>query len=42
LIGKKGATNQGESYANEFDTFMKDELNVERTNGLDAAFADLV
>jgi polar amino acid transport system substrate-binding protein len=42
LIGKKGATNQGESYGNEFDTFIKDKLNVERTDGLDAAFDDLV
>jgi polar amino acid transport system substrate-binding protein len=42
LIGKKGATNQGESYGNEFDTFIKDKLNVQRTDGLDAAFDDLV
>lgn len=42
LIGKKGATNKGESYGNEFDAFIKDKLDVERTDGLDAAFKDLV
>jgi polar amino acid transport system substrate-binding protein len=42
LIGKKGATNQGESYGNEFDTFIKDKLTVERTDGIDDAFDDLV
>jgi polar amino acid transport system substrate-binding protein len=38
LIGKKGATNKGESYGNEFDAFIKDKLTVERTDGLDDAF----
>jgi polar amino acid transport system substrate-binding protein len=42
LIGKKGATNQGESYGNEFDVFIKDKLNVERTDGIDDAFDALV
>ncbi len=41
LIGKKGATNQGESYGNEFDAFIKDKLTVERTDGIDDAFKDL-
>jgi len=42
LIGKKGVTNQGESYGNEFDAFMKDKLDVARANGIDAAFKDLL
>jgi polar amino acid transport system substrate-binding protein len=42
LIGKKGVTNQGESYGNEFDAFMKDKLDVARTDGIDAAFKDLL
>jgi len=42
LIRKKGVTNQGESYGNEFDAFMKDKLDVARANGIDAAFKDLL
>jgi len=42
LIGKKGVTNQGESYGTEFDAFIKDKLNVARANGIDAAFKDLL
>ena len=42
LIGKKGVTNQGESYGNDFDAFIKDKLDVTRTAGIDAAFKDLV
>ncbi len=42
LIGKKGATNQGESYGNEFDAFIKDKLTVERTDGIDDAFKALL
>ncbi|HEV7462414.1 MAG TPA: transporter substrate-binding domain-containing protein [Methyloceanibacter sp.] len=42
LIGKKGVTNQGESYGTDFDAFMKDKLNVARTAGIDAAFQDLL
>jgi polar amino acid transport system substrate-binding protein len=42
LVGKKGVTNQGESYGNDFDAFMKDKLDVARTAGIDAAFKDLV
>ncbi len=38
LIGKKGVTNQGESYGTEFDAFMKDKLDVARAAGIDAAF----
>jgi polar amino acid transport system substrate-binding protein len=42
LIGKKGVTNEGESYGNAFDAFMKDKLNVARTNGIDEAFNALL
>ena len=42
LIGKKGVTNQGESYGNEFDAFMRDKLDVARAAGIDAAFKDLL
>lgn len=42
LIGKKGVTNQGESYGNEFDAFMKEKLDVARSDGIDDAFADLL
>ena len=42
LIGKKGVTNQGESYGNEFDAFIKDKLDVARAEGIDAAFKDLL
>jgi polar amino acid transport system substrate-binding protein len=42
LIGKKGVTNQGESYGTEFDAFIKDKLDVSRTAGINAAFEDLV
>jgi polar amino acid transport system substrate-binding protein len=42
LIGKKGVTNQGESYGTEFDAFMKDKLDVARADGIDDAFKDLL
>jgi polar amino acid transport system substrate-binding protein len=42
LIGKKGVTNKGESYGNEFDAFIKDKLNVARADGIDDAFKDLL
>lgn len=42
LIGKKGVTNRGESYGNEFDAFMKEKLDVARANGIDAAMKDLI
>lgn len=42
LIGKKGATNKGESYGTQFDAFMKDKLDVARTDGIDDAFDDLL
>jgi polar amino acid transport system substrate-binding protein len=42
LIGKNGVTNQGESYGDDFDAFMKDKLDVARTNGIGEAFKDLL
>ena len=42
LIGKKGVTNQGESYGTEFDAFIKDKLDVARAEGIDDAFKDLL
>lgn len=42
LIGKKGITNEGESYGNEFDAFMEDKLEVARTNGMSEAFQELL
>jgi polar amino acid transport system substrate-binding protein len=42
LIGKKGVTNQGESYGNEFDAFMKDKLDVARVDGIENAFKQLL
>ena len=42
LIGKKGVTNEGESYGNDFDAFMKAKLDVTRTAGIDEAFKQLL
>jgi polar amino acid transport system substrate-binding protein len=42
LIGKKGVTNQGESYGTDFGAFIKDKLTVARANGIDAAFKELL
>lgn len=42
LIGKKGVTNQGESYGTEFDSFIKKKLTVARADGIDDAFKDLL
>ena len=42
LTGKKGVTNEGESYGNEFDAFMKDKLDVTRTDGIGEALKDLM
>jgi polar amino acid transport system substrate-binding protein len=42
LIGKKGVTNKGESFGSTIDAFIKDKLTVERTDGVDAAFKDLL
>jgi polar amino acid transport system substrate-binding protein len=42
LVGKKGVTNEGESYGTDFDAFMKDKLDVARAAGIDAAFKELL
>jgi polar amino acid transport system substrate-binding protein len=42
LIGKKGVTNQGESYGTDFDAFIKNKLTVARADGIDDALQDLV
>jgi len=42
LIGKKGVTNQGESYGTEFDAFVKEKLTVARADGIDDAFKELL
>jgi polar amino acid transport system substrate-binding protein len=42
LIGKKGVTNKGESYGDDFDAFMKEKLDVARVDGIDDAFEDLL
>ena len=42
LIGKKGVTNEGESYGNAFDAFMKDKLDVARADGIGEAFKELL
>ncbi len=42
LIGNKGVTNEGESYGNAFDTFMKNKLDVARADVIDEAFKELL
>lgn len=42
LVGKKGVTNEGESYGVEFDDFMAKKLDVARSKGVDHAFSDLL
>ena len=42
LIGKKGVTNEGESYGDEFDAFMKDKLDVTRTDGISESLKQLL
>ena len=42
LKGRKGVTNTGESYGDEFDAFMAKELTVARAAGVDKAFAALL
>lgn len=41
LIGKKGVANEGDSFGNAFDAFMKEKLDVERTKGLGEGFKKL-
>ncbi len=42
LKGLKGVTNLGESYGNQFDSYMKDHLNVVRANSVALAFEQLI
>lgn len=42
LKGHKGVTNQGESYGNEFDTYMNNELTVSRASDVNKAFDALL
>lgn len=42
LIGKRGATNKGESFGTKFDAFIEDQLLLTRTDGIDDALNDLV
>ncbi len=42
LKGLKGVTNLGESYGNEFDSYMRKNLIVTRAKGVEQAFAQLL
>jgi polar amino acid transport system substrate-binding protein len=42
LKGRKGVTNNGESYGDKFDAFMAKELTVTRSAGVDKAFETLL
>jgi polar amino acid transport system substrate-binding protein len=42
LKGRKGVTNEGESYGDAFDAYMAKELTVARAAGVDKAFAALL
>lgn len=42
LIGKKGVANEGDSFGGEFDAFMKEKLDIERTKGIGEGFKRLV
>ena len=42
LKGRKGVTNEGESYGDKFDAYMAKELTVARAAGVDKAFAALL
>jgi len=42
LKGRKGVTNEGESYGDKFDVYMGSELTVARAKGVDKAFAALL
>lgn len=42
LKGRKGVTNAGESFGNQFDGFMKTNLTVSRAHGVDQAFDALL
>ena len=42
LLGRKGVTNEGESYGSNFDKFMRERLTVARAKGTGAAFHELI
>ena len=42
LVGKKGVTNEGESYGSDFDHFMHERLTVARAKGTGATFQELI
>lgn len=42
LVGKKGVTNEGESYGSDFDKFMNERLTVARAKGTGATFHELI
>jgi polar amino acid transport system substrate-binding protein len=42
LIGKRGVTNEGESYGADFDAFIVEHLTVVRSKGVDKAFEALL
>lgn len=42
LKGHRGVTNQGESYGSQFDAYIKSDLTVGRSNGVDQAFTQLL
>ena len=42
LRGKRGVTSAGESYGNQFDSYMARELSVARVAGIDKAFATVL
>ncbi len=42
LKSRKGVTNIGESYGDQFDAYMANELTVTRTAGVEKAFAELL
>lgn len=42
LKGRRGITNEGESFGNEFDHFMASSLTVARSQGVDKAFDALL
>ena len=41
LKGRKGVTNEGESFGSKFDSFMESSLTVKRARGVDKAFQAL-
>jgi polar amino acid transport system substrate-binding protein len=42
LIGKRGVTNNGESFGHDFDTFAASKLNLKHVSGFPAAYQALI